>query len=53
MGYSKAGSESKINASVPMKTAFYEATGKNRELISLYLQDCIEGMREILQPRSG
>lgn len=35
-----------------MKTAFYKATGKNDELISLCLQDCIEGMRETLQPRS-
>lgn len=33
-------------------TAFYEATGKNNEVVSLYLQDCIEGMRETLQPRS-
>jgi site-specific DNA-methyltransferase (adenine-specific) len=52
MGYSKARSESKINASVPMKKAFYEITGKNGELISLYFGDCIEGMRETLQSRS-
>jgi len=35
-----------------MKTAFFEVTGKNGELISLYLQDCVEGMRETLLPHS-
>jgi len=33
-------------------TAFYETKGRNGELISLYFQDCIEGMRATLQPRS-
>lgn len=52
MGNSKARSEGKIGAGVSMKFPYYTATGKNNERVTLYLQDCIKGMRKELQPCS-
>ncbi len=42
----------KIGADLSMKSPYCTAVGKNKELISLYLEDCVRGMREELQPNS-
>lgn len=52
MGYPKTGSQSQIAKSLSMKPAYFSTIGLNGELVSLYLQDCIKGMREKLQAGS-